>query len=71
MFTQSASRNKILKKTLYFNPKFDCHVGAVVLNKKWAFYFRLFNNKLVHYKILLMTGFEPWTSGSGSNRFAN
>ena len=39
MFTQSASRNKILKKTFYFNPKFDCHVGTLVLYKNGHFIF--------------------------------
>ena len=29
------------------------------------------NSKYVHYKISPMTGFEPWTSGIGSNRSTN
>ena len=47
--------------------------------KKWAipglfffiFVFSTVNSKYVDYKILLMTGFEPQTSGIGSDRSAN
>ena len=47
--------------------------------KNWAipalfffiFVFSTVNSKYVQYKILLMTGFEPWTSEIGSDRSAN
>ena len=52
------------------------------LLKKWAitglffFIFRLFNIVdsqyiNVQFNILLITGFEPWTSGVGSDRSTN
>ena len=37
----------------------------------FIFVFSTVNRKYVHYKILLMTGFEPRISGIGSDRSAN
>ena len=37
----------------------------------FVFVYSTVNSKLVHYKTLPVTGFEPWTSGIGSNRSAN
>ena len=37
----------------------------------FIFVFSTINSKYVHYKILLMTGFELQTSGIGSDHSAN
>ena len=36
-----------------------------------CFVFSTVNSKYVHYKILPMTGFEPWTSAIESDRSTN
>ena len=37
----------------------------------FIFVFSTLNSKYVHYKILQMTGFEPWTSGRWNNHSAD
>ena len=67
----------LLQNLYLFN---RCHSGLALRGPilfKWAIpglfflYFRLFNSKHVHYKILPMTVFDPRTSGIGSDHSAN
>ena len=76
-------RNRFVCKIAFLPERPFCHLFVIsaflIVLKNWAIpglFFFIFvlstvSSKYAHYRILLVTGFEPWISGIGGDRSAN